>query len=254
MTFAIVLVGWVFSLCLHEFSHALVAYYGGDTTVREKGYLTFNPLKYTHPVYSIVLPLLFLVMGGIGLPGGAVVHRDVALAQPPLGQRGLAGGACRQPVAGHRAGRDHPLCARRPGRHLARGGVPGVPPGLSRGPEPDPAPALRWLRRARSLICPLTCVRTSPRWQGCCRWSSSSCSGICSPSTTLFGGFVTYLSSLAGVPFDLVVAGLADSSSGTAKTSYCWDLLRGLPERTSLSYNCKNRAVFVVFISEIIHL
>lgn len=72
MTFSIVFFGWIFSLCLHEFSHALVAYYGGDTTVREKGYLTFNPLKYTHPVFSIVLPLLFLFMGGIGLPGGAV--------------------------------------------------------------------------------------------------------------------------------------------------------------------------------------
>ncbi len=72
MTFAIVLVGWILSLCLHEFSHALVAYLGGDWTVRDKGYLTFNPLKYTHPVYSLLLPLLFLVMGGIGLPGGAV--------------------------------------------------------------------------------------------------------------------------------------------------------------------------------------
>jgi Zn-dependent protease len=72
MTFAIVLFGWIFSLCLHEFSHALVAYFAGDYTVREKGYLTFNPLKYTHPLFSIVLPLLFLVMGGIGLPGGAV--------------------------------------------------------------------------------------------------------------------------------------------------------------------------------------
>ena len=63
MTFIVVLIGWVFSLCLHEFSHALVAYLGGDYTVRDKGYLTFNPL---------LLPLLFLVMGGIGLPGGAV--------------------------------------------------------------------------------------------------------------------------------------------------------------------------------------
>lgn len=71
-TFLVVLIGWVFSLCLHEFSHALVAYLGGDTSVREKGYLTFNPLKYTHPVYSLLLPILFLVMGGIGLPGGAV--------------------------------------------------------------------------------------------------------------------------------------------------------------------------------------
>ncbi|MEW6403188.1 MAG: site-2 protease family protein [Chloroflexota bacterium] len=72
MTFAIVLIGWIFSLCLHEFAHALVAYHGGDHTVKDKGYLTFNPLKYTHPVYSLLLPLLFLMMGGIGLPGGAV--------------------------------------------------------------------------------------------------------------------------------------------------------------------------------------
>src|SRR5512139_3681066 len=72
MTFTIVLIGWIFSLCLHEFSHALVAYNGGDYTVKEKGYLSFNPLKYTHPIFSIVLPLLFLALGGIGLPGGAV--------------------------------------------------------------------------------------------------------------------------------------------------------------------------------------
>jgi len=72
MTFLIVLLGWIFSLTLHEFAHALVAYRGGDWTVREKGYLTFNPLKYTDPLMSIVLPLLFLALGGIGLPGGAV--------------------------------------------------------------------------------------------------------------------------------------------------------------------------------------
>jgi Zn-dependent protease len=71
-TFIVVIVGWIFSLCLHEFSHAVVAYYGGDTSVRDKGYLTFNPLKYTHPVYSIVLPVVFLLLGGIGLPGGAI--------------------------------------------------------------------------------------------------------------------------------------------------------------------------------------
>jgi Zn-dependent protease len=72
MTFLVVIIGWIFSLCLHEFSHALAAYYGGDTTVKDKGYLTFNPLKYTHPVYSLLLPMIFLMMGGIGLPGGAV--------------------------------------------------------------------------------------------------------------------------------------------------------------------------------------
>ncbi|MBN2304671.1 MAG: hypothetical protein JXQ72_09355 [Anaerolineae bacterium] len=71
-TFLFVLVGWIFSVTLHEFAHALVAYLGGDWTVRDKGYLSFNPLKYTHPMTSIILPLLFLAMGGIGLPGGAV--------------------------------------------------------------------------------------------------------------------------------------------------------------------------------------
>ncbi len=71
-TFVFVLVGWVFSVTLHEFAHALVAYWGGDYTVRDKGYLSFNPLKYTHPMLSIGLPLIFLAMGGIGLPGGAV--------------------------------------------------------------------------------------------------------------------------------------------------------------------------------------
>jgi Zn-dependent protease len=72
LTFFIVLAGWIFSLCLHEFSHAIVAYNGGDYTVREKGYLSFNPLKYTHPIFSIVMPIIFLLLGGIGLPGGAV--------------------------------------------------------------------------------------------------------------------------------------------------------------------------------------
>lgn len=82
LTFLVVLLGWLLSLALHEFSHALVAYRGGDWTVKEKGYLEFNLLKYTHPVYSIFLPLLFLVMGGIGLPGGAVYIETWRIRSP----------------------------------------------------------------------------------------------------------------------------------------------------------------------------
>ncbi|MYS24651.1 site-2 protease family protein [Streptomyces sp. SID4948] len=70
--FLFVVAGWVVSLCLHEYAHARTALHSGDTSIGEKGYLTLNPLKYTHAVLSIVLPLLFLIMGGIGLPGGAV--------------------------------------------------------------------------------------------------------------------------------------------------------------------------------------
>jgi len=72
VTFLVVLLGWLLSLSLHEFSHALIAYKGGDYTVKEKGYLEFDLFKYTHPVYSILFPMIFLIMGGIGLPGGAV--------------------------------------------------------------------------------------------------------------------------------------------------------------------------------------
>lgn len=92
MTFTIVFFGWIFALCLHEFSHALVAYYGGDYTVRDKGYLTFNPLRYTHPLFSIILPLLFLVLGGIGLPGGAVyIERSLIRNRFVLSAMSLAG-------------------------------------------------------------------------------------------------------------------------------------------------------------------
>src|SRR5215475_12820374 len=70
--FLIVTVLWVFSVCLHEFAHAWVAYQGGDHSVAEKGYLTLNPFRYTHPVLSLLLPVLFMMLGGIGLPGGAV--------------------------------------------------------------------------------------------------------------------------------------------------------------------------------------
>ncbi len=76
--FLLVTSGWIISLALHEFGHALVGYYAGDRSVAQKGYLTLNPLKYTHPLLSLGLPLLIMVMGGIGLPGGAVyIDRSV---------------------------------------------------------------------------------------------------------------------------------------------------------------------------------
>ncbi len=76
--------GWVVSLCLHEFGHALVAYVGGDHGVVGKGYLTLNPFKYTHGLLSIVFPLIFLAMGGIGLPGGAVYINPGAIRSKHL--------------------------------------------------------------------------------------------------------------------------------------------------------------------------
>lgn len=70
--FLFVTAAWVVSLCLHEYAHARTALHSGDISIGAKGYLTLNPLKYTHALLSIVLPVLFVIMGGIGLPGGAV--------------------------------------------------------------------------------------------------------------------------------------------------------------------------------------
>ena len=75
--FLVVTVLWVFSVCLHEFGHAWAAFCGGDHTVKDKGYMNLNPLNYAHPVTSVLMPVVFLMLGGIGLPGGAVfIERD----------------------------------------------------------------------------------------------------------------------------------------------------------------------------------
>lgn len=73
--FTFVVAGWLVSMCLHEFAHAFTAWRYGDHDVAMRGYLTLNPLKYSSPLMSIALPLLFIAIGGIGLPGGAVYVR-----------------------------------------------------------------------------------------------------------------------------------------------------------------------------------
>ncbi|MEV0467809.1 site-2 protease family protein [Nocardia tengchongensis] len=70
--FILVVAGWIVSVCLHEFAHAFVAWRAGDHEVEMRGYLTLNPLKYSHPLLSIGLPVVFILMGGFALPGGAV--------------------------------------------------------------------------------------------------------------------------------------------------------------------------------------
>jgi Zn-dependent protease len=79
LTILFVTVGWITTVCVHEFSHALVAYLGGDLSVKDSGYLDMNPLRYTNVVLSLVMPVLFLLLGGIGLPGGAVYINRSAL-------------------------------------------------------------------------------------------------------------------------------------------------------------------------------
>ncbi|HKW70750.1 MAG TPA: Clp protease N-terminal domain-containing protein [Candidatus Dormibacteraeota bacterium] len=79
LTLVFVAGGWIASLCIHEFGHALVAYLGGDRSVVGEGYLTLDPLRYTNVTLSLVLPIVFLLIGGVALPGGAVYINHSAL-------------------------------------------------------------------------------------------------------------------------------------------------------------------------------
>lgn len=82
LVFAFVMVGWILSVMVHEFSHAATAWLGGDHTVAEKGYLSFDPRRYGDLGVSLVIPLLALAMGGIGFPGGAVYLRNDLMRGP----------------------------------------------------------------------------------------------------------------------------------------------------------------------------
>lgn len=82
--FLFVLAGWVVSLSLHEFGHAIVAYHAGDKSVADKGYLTLDVRRYADPGTSLLFPILILLIGGIGLPGGAVWINHAAIRSPAM--------------------------------------------------------------------------------------------------------------------------------------------------------------------------
>jgi len=73
--FVFVIAGWLVSLCLHEFGHAVTAWRFGDHDAAVRGYLTLDPRRYSHPALSLVLPMVIILLGGIGLPGAAVYLR-----------------------------------------------------------------------------------------------------------------------------------------------------------------------------------
>ncbi|MBB1152828.1 site-2 protease family protein [Amycolatopsis dendrobii] len=84
--------GWMTSLTLHEFGHAFVAFRGGDHEIAHKGYLSLDVRRYADPVLSFVLPLIFLLIGGIPLPGGAVwINRGALRNRATASWTSLAG-------------------------------------------------------------------------------------------------------------------------------------------------------------------
>lgn len=53
----------VLALTLHEFAHAWVGHYLGDTTAHDHGRLTLNPIKHIDPFATLALPLLLIMVG-----------------------------------------------------------------------------------------------------------------------------------------------------------------------------------------------
>ncbi|CAM3934284.1 site-2 protease family protein [Nocardiopsis rhodophaea] len=82
-----ILGGWITSLAVHEYAHALLAYRFGDRSLRGGPYLRLNPFRFRELFAGLLMPLVFLVLGPLGLTGPALyVDRS---AVPSRGKRTL---------------------------------------------------------------------------------------------------------------------------------------------------------------------
>lgn len=56
LSFAVVIACLLVAMTVHEFMHAFVGYKLGDTTARDEGRISLNPLKHIDPVMTVLLP------------------------------------------------------------------------------------------------------------------------------------------------------------------------------------------------------
>ncbi|MDP2183203.1 MAG: site-2 protease family protein [Actinomycetota bacterium] len=54
------------AIVFHEVAHGYAAYLLGDTTAKDRGRLSLNPVKHIDPFGTILMPLLMVVMFGFG--------------------------------------------------------------------------------------------------------------------------------------------------------------------------------------------
>ena len=57
------ILSFVPAIVFHEAAHAFAAYKLGDTTAKDRGRLSFNPLRHVDPFGTVVLPFLLMAMG-----------------------------------------------------------------------------------------------------------------------------------------------------------------------------------------------
>ena len=71
MEIVLILLVLLFSVVVHEVAHAWQALREGDTTARDLGRITFNPIPHLDPMGSLIVPLLLHLLPGNFLFGWA---------------------------------------------------------------------------------------------------------------------------------------------------------------------------------------
>jgi Zn-dependent protease len=72
----------IVSIVFHEVSHGYVAYLLGDSTAKDRGRLTLNPLKHVDPFGTVLMPLLMFSMFGFGFGYAKPVPIDPRQCRP----------------------------------------------------------------------------------------------------------------------------------------------------------------------------
>ena len=66
----------IISTVLHEVAHGYAAYFQGDTTAKDEGRLSLNPLVHLDLFSSVILPVLLYLTGGVVLGAAKPVPVD----------------------------------------------------------------------------------------------------------------------------------------------------------------------------------
>jgi Zn-dependent protease len=72
LTVVFLVAAFLVGVVLHEVSHGVVALWFGDSTARDAGRLSLNPIRHIDPFGTVVLPGLLIALAVIG-PGSGVV-------------------------------------------------------------------------------------------------------------------------------------------------------------------------------------
>ncbi|MEN9722273.1 MAG: hypothetical protein RJB38_259 [Pseudomonadota bacterium] len=68
---SIMIVPFLMAVIFHEVAHGAIAQLWGDTTARDQGRITFNPVPHIDPLGTLILPILMMLSGAGTLFGWA---------------------------------------------------------------------------------------------------------------------------------------------------------------------------------------